>query len=64
MQETLAEMIGTMRSRVSIFITRFRNHGFICDSGRIRVHKLLLNVVLLDQLAEHIAQKPSILSIA
>ena len=48
-QETLAEMIGTTRSRVSFFMNRFRKHGFIEYNGRIRVHKSLLNVILLDQ---------------
>jgi CRP-like cAMP-binding protein len=52
-QETLAEMIGTTRSRVSFFMNRFRKLGFIDYDGRIRVHKSLLNVVLLDQLPEH-----------
>jgi len=47
-QETLAEMIGTTRSRVSFFMNRFRKLGFIEYDGRIRVHKSLLNVVLLD----------------
>jgi CRP/FNR family transcriptional regulator, cyclic AMP receptor protein len=47
-QETLAEMIGTTRSRVSFFMNRFRNLGFIEYDGRIRVHKSLLNVVLHD----------------
>jgi len=49
-QETLAEMIGTTRSRVSFFMNRFRKLGFIEYNGRIRVHKSLLNVILLDQL--------------
>ena len=49
-QETLAEMIGTTRSRVSFFMNRFRNLGFIDYTDRIRVHKSLLNVVLHDQL--------------
>ena len=49
-QETLAEMIGTTRSRVSFFMNRFRKLGFIEYNGRIRVHKSLLNVVLHDQL--------------
>jgi CRP/FNR family cyclic AMP-dependent transcriptional regulator len=49
-QETLAEMIGTTRSRVSFFMNRFRELGFIDYNGRIQVHKSLLNVVLLDQL--------------
>jgi CRP/FNR family transcriptional regulator, cyclic AMP receptor protein len=48
-QETLAEMIGTTRSRVSFFMNRFRQHGFIEYNGRIRVNKSLLNVVLHDQ---------------
>jgi CRP/FNR family transcriptional regulator, cyclic AMP receptor protein len=51
-QETLAEMIGTTRSRVSFFMNRFRKLGFIEYSGRIKVHKSLLNAVLLDQLSE------------
>jgi CRP-like cAMP-binding protein len=62
-QETLAEMIGTTRSRVSFFMNRFRKLGFISYNGRIQVHKSLLNVVLLDQLPEHNAEKPAILSI-
>jgi CRP/FNR family transcriptional regulator, cyclic AMP receptor protein len=48
-QETLADMIGTTRSRVSFFMNRFRKLGFIEYNGRIRVHKSLLNVVLYDQ---------------
>ena len=47
-QETLAEMIGTTRSRVSFFMNRFRKLGFIRYNGRIQVHKSLLNVVLHD----------------
>lgn len=47
-QETLAEMIGTTRSRVSFFMNRFRTLGFIEYNGRIRVHKSLLTVVLHD----------------
>jgi CRP/FNR family cyclic AMP-dependent transcriptional regulator len=47
-QETLAEMIGTTRSRVSFFMNRFRKLGFIEYKGRIRVHKSLLNVILHD----------------
>jgi CRP/FNR family transcriptional regulator, cyclic AMP receptor protein len=57
-QETLAEMIGTTRSRVSFFMNRFRKLGFISYNGRIQVNKSLLNVVLLDQLPEQNAQKP------
>jgi CRP-like cAMP-binding protein len=51
-QETLAEMIGTTRSRVSFFMNRFRKLGFISYSDRIQVHKSLLNVALLDRLLE------------
>ena len=47
-QETLAEMIGTTRSRVSFFMNRFRKLGFIEYNGNIKVHKSLLNVVLHD----------------
>jgi CRP/FNR family cyclic AMP-dependent transcriptional regulator len=49
-QETLAEMIGTTRSRVSFFMNRFRKLGLIEYDGRIRVHRSLLNVVLHVQL--------------
>lgn len=63
-QETLAEMIGTTRSRVSFFMNRFRKLGFVSYNGRIQVHKSLLNVVLLDQLPEHNAEKPTIMSVA
>ncbi|MGD0479535.1 MAG: Crp/Fnr family transcriptional regulator [Terracidiphilus sp.] len=51
-QETLAEMVGTTRSRVSFFMNRFRELGFIEYNGRIKVHKSLLNAVLLDQMPE------------
>ncbi len=61
-QETLADMIGTTRSRVSFFMNRFRKLGFISYNGRIQVHKSLLNVVLLDQLPDHNAQKPALRS--
>lgn len=60
-QETLAEMIGTTRSRVSFFMNRFRKLGFIEYNGRIKVHKSLLNVVLHDQLPDDNAEKPHIL---
>jgi CRP-like cAMP-binding protein len=59
-QETLAEMVGTTRSRVSFFMNRFRPLGLISYKGRIQVHKALLNVFLLDQLSEHNAEKPAI----
>jgi CRP-like cAMP-binding protein len=58
-QETLAEMIGTTRSRVSFFMNRFRKLGFISYNGRIQVNKSLLNVVLLDQFPGHNAQRPA-----
>jgi CRP/FNR family transcriptional regulator, cyclic AMP receptor protein len=57
-QETLAEMIGTTRSRVSFFMNRFRKLGFIEYNGRIKVHKSLLNAVLLDQMHERDPDKP------
>ena len=47
-QETLAEMIGTTRSRVSFFMNKFRKLGFIKYNGHIEVHKSLLNLVLHD----------------
>jgi CRP/FNR family cyclic AMP-dependent transcriptional regulator len=59
-QETLAEMIGTTRSRVSFFMNRFRELGFIDYKDRIRVHKSLLNVILHDQLPEDNAKKSAI----
>jgi CRP/FNR family transcriptional regulator, cyclic AMP receptor protein len=49
-QETLAEMIGTTRSRVSFFMNKFRELGLIDYSGQnIEVHSSLLNVVLYDK---------------
>ena len=47
-QETLAEMVGTTRSRVSFFMNRFRKLGFIDYNGGLQVHSSLLNVVLHD----------------
>jgi len=48
-QETLAEMIGTTRSRVSFFMNRFRKLGFVnYDTNGLQVHSSLLNVVLHD----------------
>jgi len=47
-QETLAEMVGTTRSRVSFFLNRFRKLGFIDYNGKMEVHSSLLNVVLHD----------------
>ena len=57
-QETLAEMIGTTRSRVSFFMNRFRKLGFIEYNERIKVHKSLLNVVLLDQMPDRNPDRP------
>jgi CRP/FNR family cyclic AMP-dependent transcriptional regulator len=48
-QETLAEMIGTTRSRVSFFMNKFRKLGFISYNGKIEVHNSLLNAVLYDK---------------
>jgi len=48
-QETLAEMIGTTRSRVSFFMNEFRKKGFIDYNGKIEVHRSLLNAVLRDK---------------
>jgi CRP/FNR family cyclic AMP-dependent transcriptional regulator len=59
-QETLAEMIGTTRSRVSFFMNRFRKLGYIEYKGRIRVHQSLLNVVLRDQLPEENLSRPKL----
>jgi CRP/FNR family transcriptional regulator, cyclic AMP receptor protein len=47
-QETLAEMVGTTRSRVSFFMNKFRKLGFIEYNGSLSVHSSLLNVVLID----------------
>jgi CRP-like cAMP-binding protein len=65
-QETLSELIGTTRSRVSLFMNRFRALGLIDynNNGRIQVHKSLLNAVLLDQLPEHNAEQPQLPSVA
>ncbi len=64
-QETLAEMVGTTRSRVCFFMNQFRKLGFIeysgqASNGRIRVHPSLLNVILHDHLAdEETEQSPA-----
>lgn len=47
-QETLAEMVGTTRSRVSFFMNRFRKLGFIKYNGELEIHSSLLHVVLHD----------------
>jgi CRP/FNR family transcriptional regulator, cyclic AMP receptor protein len=59
-QETLAEMIGTTRSRVSFFMNRFRKLGFIEYDGRMRVHNSLLNVILHDHLPDDNSENPPI----
>lgn len=60
-QETLAEMIGTTRSRVSFFMNRFRKMGLIDYNGRIHVHQSLLNVVLHDEWPGHNSVRPPII---
>lgn len=55
-QETLAEMIGTTRSRVSFFLNKFRNLGFIEYNGGMHVHTSLLNVILHDSGSESIGR--------
>jgi CRP/FNR family cyclic AMP-dependent transcriptional regulator len=59
-QQTLAEMIGTTRSRVSFFMNRFRSLGYINYNGRIHVHKSLLSAVLHDKLEQN-ASRPTLL---
>ena len=56
-QETLAEMIGTTRSRVSFFMNKFRKMGLIAYNGHLEIHSSLLNVVLHDE--PHITAGPS-----
>jgi CRP/FNR family cyclic AMP-dependent transcriptional regulator len=48
-QETLAEMIGTTRARVSFFMNKFRKLGYIDYNGRLKIHNSLLNVILYDK---------------
>ena len=47
-QETLAEMVGTTRSRVNFFMNKFRKLGFIDYNGDLKIHNSLLSVVLRD----------------
>ena len=47
-QETLAELVGTTRSRVNFFMNRFRKLGFIHYNGGLQIHSSLLNIVLHD----------------
>ncbi len=49
-QETLANMVGTTRSRISQFMTKFRKLGYIDYNGQIKVHNSLLNIILDDRL--------------
>jgi len=51
-QETLANMVGTTRSRINQFMTKFRRLGYVEYDGQIRVHNSLLNVILNDQAHE------------
>jgi CRP-like cAMP-binding protein len=63
-QETLAEIIGSTRSRVSFFMNRFRKLGYIEYSGyvtHIRVHTSLLNAILRDELPEENSSRPRLL---
>ncbi len=60
-QNTLADMIGTTRSRVSFFMNRFRKLGYIHYNGGIRVHKSLLNAVLRYHLPEENSSQPKLL---
>jgi CRP-like cAMP-binding protein len=57
-QGTLAEMVGTTRSRVSFFMNRFRKLGLIEYNGRIQVNRSLLNVVLHDRFTERNPEGP------
>lgn len=59
-QETLAEMVGTTRSRVSFFMSRFRKFGFVHYDGGICVHRSLLEVILHDRMPDDNAFKPTI----
>jgi CRP/FNR family cyclic AMP-dependent transcriptional regulator len=57
-QETLAEMIGTTRSRVSHFMNKFRQMGFIDYNGHLAVHSSLLSVVLTDHKLNAVTSPP------
>jgi CRP-like cAMP-binding protein len=60
-QTALAEMIGSTRARVSVFMNRFRRLGYIDYNGGIRVRKSLLNAVLHDKLPEENSSRPKLL---
>jgi CRP/FNR family cyclic AMP-dependent transcriptional regulator len=57
-QETLAEMIGTTRARVSFFMNKFRKLGYIDYNGHLKVHNSLLNVVLYDKPESNVGDAP------
>jgi CRP/FNR family cyclic AMP-dependent transcriptional regulator len=57
-QETLAEMIGTTRARVSFFMNKFRKLGYIDYNGHLRVHNSLLNLVLCDKPERSLSDVP------
>ena len=57
-QATLAEMVGTTRSRASYFMNKFRRLGFIDSNGTLQVHSSLLNLVLHDELRDPSARTP------
>ena len=62
-QETMAEMIGTTRSRVSFFMNKFRKLGFIDYNGKLEIHNSLLSVVLYDKPAiktEDASEEPAL----
>jgi CRP/FNR family cyclic AMP-dependent transcriptional regulator len=58
-QATLAEMIGTTRSRVSFFLNKFRKLGLISYNGKIEVHRSLLNAVLYEKPELERDEKPT-----
>ena len=58
-QATLAEMIGTTRSRVSFFLNKFRKLGLITYNGKIEVHRSLLNAVLYEKPELERDEKPA-----
>jgi CRP/FNR family transcriptional regulator, cyclic AMP receptor protein len=62
-QDTLANMIGTTRSRVSFFMNRFRKLGYISYNytGRIQIHRSLLSMVLSNRLPEQNVSRPALL---
>jgi CRP/FNR family transcriptional regulator, cyclic AMP receptor protein len=57
-QQTLAEMIGTMRARVSFFMNKFRKLGYIDYNGYLKVHNALLNVILYDKPESSLSDLP------